>query len=168
MTMEWRALVGTGLVLALASLAGADGGKATDRDQDEPAVALASLPAPVQATLKAQAAGGKIVKVWSETEDGATSFVAKISVKTRTFEAEVAGDGSLLGTEEPVKLKDLPAAARKTVTAKLAGKKLKELEKRTEHGTSFYEFSIKGEEGETAVAADGTVMPSEAERAKAR
>lgn len=154
------------LVLGLGGMVLANGADPKDGGDEKP-MALASAPAPVQATLKAQAAGGKILKVWTENEDGKTSWVASIVVKKRKFEAEVAPDGTLVGTEEPVKLKDVPAPVRKTITDKLAGRKLKELELRTESGKSFYEFVIKGVAGEIAVAADGSLMPSEADRESA-
>ena len=159
------ALVVTGLLLVSSTGVRADGGK---EGMESSSLALASLPAPVQATIKAQSAGGKIRKIWTETEDGRTSYVAKIVVKARKFEAEVAGDGTLLGTEEPVKIGAVPPAVRETITKTLAGRKLKELEIRTEQGKTFYEFVIKGVEGEIAVAADGTILPGEAERAEKR
>lgn len=160
------ALVAVGLLAGAPSTGLADGGHEGDRDK--PSLALASLPEAVQATLKAQSAGGKIKRIEKEIEDGTTQFVAEIKVNGRKFEAEVGENGTLLGTEEPVKLKDLPAPVQTTITAKLAGRKLKELEKRTEGAKVFYEFVIRGVEGETAVAPDGSVMPGEDERKESK
>ena len=161
-------LLGTGLLLVAASGGMADDEKGEGKGKETPSLALASLPAPVQATLKAQSAGGRIKRIEKEIEDGTTQYVAAIKVKGRQFEAEVGEDGTLLGTEEPMKFKDLPAPVQKTITDKLAGRKLKEVEKRTEKGKVFYEFEIEGVKGETAVAVDGTIMPGEDERSEKR
>jgi len=155
-------LIATGLLVVTAAGVMADEGK--EKDKEKASLALTSLPAAVQATIKAQAANGKIKKIEKEIEDGTTQYVAEIKLNGRKFEAEIGEDGTLLGTEEAVKLKDVPEPVQKTIKDKLVGHKLKELEKRTEKGKEFYEFEIKGVEGETAVALDGTIMPGEDQR----
>lgn len=61
----------------------------------EQQVELASVPAPVRATIERAAAGAKIVKVESVTKAGAVSYEATINKGGKKSEVAIAGDGTV-------------------------------------------------------------------------
>ncbi len=91
----------------------------------------ADVPAPVMATVKAQAPGASFVSATLDDEDG--HKVYEVTVKTaegRTIEMAVRPDGAFLESEEAMEAKSLPEAVAKTLAAVLPGGELKEVEKK--------------------------------------
>ncbi len=84
-------LLGFALCFALAT--------AVVADDDEQTVTLDQCPAAVQKTINEQAQGGTINEIEKETEDGKVTYEAEITKDGKTFDIEVAEDGTLLGTE---------------------------------------------------------------------
>ena len=72
----------------------------------EEVVALADVPVTVRQTLETQAVGGKMGTVEKVTEDGKTTFEAKIEKDGRRSEITVTADGKIAGTEDVTKEKD--------------------------------------------------------------
>ncbi len=72
----------------------------------EEVVALADVPVTVRQTLETQAMGGKMDKVEKVTEDGKTTFEAKIEKDGKKSEVTVTPDGKIAGTEDVTKEKD--------------------------------------------------------------
>lgn len=65
-------------------------------DNDDQTVAWKDVPAAVQATITANANGGKVGKIETETENGTTTYEAKVKTDDQKMEIEVAADGTLL------------------------------------------------------------------------
>jgi hypothetical protein len=157
-----------GVVAAFAALVAMAGPVlAHDEAQEEnegSKVAMKDVPAPVKATIDAQAKGGKVWKVTKEEEGGKTTYEAAIGFKSdkgkRKVEVEVAADGTLIATEEFVKLADTPAPVKAKIAELSKGKKVQGIEKRTEGATVTFEVRIKGTKEEIVLASDGTVQPA--------
>jgi uncharacterized membrane protein YkoI len=66
----------------------------------------------------------------------------------------------LVASADEVQLKDVPAAARRTIEQRTSGGKIKEIERETERGRTYYEveFVRDGKEHELRVAPDGSVL----------
>lgn len=80
----------------------ADGKLLTVEDE----VALADVPAAVRQTIQAQATGGKLGTLEKVTEDGETTFEAKVEKDGKKLEITMAPDGKITGTEDVTKEKD--------------------------------------------------------------
>ena len=72
----------------------------------EDEVALADVPAAVRQTIQAQATGGKLGTLEMVTEDGKTTFEAKVEKDGKKLEITIAPDGKITGTEDVTKEKD--------------------------------------------------------------
>lgn len=72
----------------------------------EEEVALADVPVAVRQTIEAQAAGGKAGTLEKVTEDGETTFEAKVQKGGKRLEITVTPDGKLTRTEDVTKEKD--------------------------------------------------------------
>jgi uncharacterized membrane protein YkoI len=134
-------------------------------DDDDKTVNWNDLPTAVQTTITANANGGTVGKVKKENENGATTYEAKVKNGEQKMEIEVAADGTLLETEtKGLELSSLPAAVQTTINAKANGGKIGKIEEETEKGTTSYEATIKGADGQKIkieVAADGTLTSVE-------
>lgn len=97
MTLRWKTVLG--FVLAAALCVSIAAVSMADKDEKEEAVTIEQLPAAVQTTLQAQAAGGTILEIEKETEDGKVVYEAEISKDGKTVEVEIAEDGTLIKSE---------------------------------------------------------------------
>jgi hypothetical protein len=86
-----------GLVL-LTSLSGCASGR-WGHDDDEVPVALSETPAPVQATLERERAGGKVTEVEKEVKDGKTIYSADLEINGEEWDISVAEDGTVISKE---------------------------------------------------------------------
>ena len=128
-------------------------------------VKLEDVPPGAQSVIKSQTSGGTIDKITRKKEDDKHYYKVKYKKDGRESKLEVDEDGKVLKMEENLEMKDLPPAVKKTVEAKSAGGKIKELELETEDGKTFYEveFEKDGKEHEVKIAKDGTVLEYEME-----
>ncbi|MHC5023813.1 MAG: hypothetical protein ACYTGG_07865 [Planctomycetota bacterium] len=164
------------LILAAIAVVGLAGLAAAGHADD--VVTLDEVPPAARATILAQAAGGEILEIEVEEEDGMLVYEAEIAARGRVFEIEVAADGSLLShdeeddddtdddddeeeeEEEEVSLDEIPAAAADALLA-LAG----------DHVIEFVELDAAGDVAlfeaawvvgdfvhEATVLADGTLV----------
>jgi uncharacterized membrane protein YkoI len=135
-------------------------------EENEQTVDWKNVPAAVQTTITANANGGKVGKIETETEKGVTTYEAKVKAGDDKSEIEVAADGTLLETETKLELDDVPAAVQSTITANAGGGKVKKIEKETEKGVTTYEAKVEAagdKKLEIKVAADGTLIKVESE-----
>jgi uncharacterized membrane protein YkoI len=135
-------------------------------EENEQTVKWNDLPAAVQSTITANANGGKVGKIEVETENGATTYEAKVKSGETKMEIEVAADGTLLETETKLELDDAPAAVQAAITANAGGGKVEKIEKETEKGVTTYEAKVEAsgdKETEIKVAADGTLISTKSE-----
>ncbi len=134
-------------------------------DEDEVLVSIDQVPAAVKATFLKEAKGGTIKEIKRETKRGKTIYEAKIVMDGKEVEVEVATDGTLLEVEEEVSLDDVPAAVKATILKDAKGAAIKEIEKETSSGKTFYEaeWMAGGKEIEIKVAIDGTLLGREVE-----
>jgi len=141
----------------------------------EEAKAKVELPEAVAAAVRAACPGAEIDKVDVEKEAGITLY--DIEFKPGQGEIEVAEDGTIIDVTTIVQMKDVPEAAAKAIQKAAEGATIKQLEKAEvraeiqkegEKGKIVkldkpkYVFEaelVKGDqEGEIAVAPDGTIV----------
>ena len=107
--------------------------------------AVKDLPEPVQKTVLAESAGGKIRAMWKETDaDGKLVYEVEMLVKGMSKDINVGEDGTVLVCEQQVTLAALPASVRESML-KVAGKrKISMAETVTKSGTlDHYEMRIR-------------------------
>ncbi|MBY0262743.1 MAG: hypothetical protein K2Q20_10390 [Phycisphaerales bacterium] len=68
--------------------------------EEEQAVTMAQLPAPVLATLQRESAGGEIKSIEREVKKGKAVYEADVLVAGSTWELKIADDGTLLSKKE--------------------------------------------------------------------
>ena len=90
-------MVSAGLVLGVTA-------QATEESTNEP-VEMNKLPAAVQKTIKEKAAGGEIVRVEKENDDGKKNYEAVINTKGKEWRFEVDKNGKYLGKHDEAKEK---------------------------------------------------------------
>lgn len=82
---------------AAAFLCFASAGFAADNESQGPVVDVTQVPAPVQATLKAE--GGRIDKIQQQTEGDRTFYQVTVSKDGKNFSLQVGNDGKVLKRE---------------------------------------------------------------------
>jgi uncharacterized membrane protein YkoI len=136
-------------------------------DDDDKTVDWKNVPAAVQSTITANANGGKVGKIETEAENGATTYEAKVKGPNgEKMEIEVAADGTLVETEtKNVDWNNVPASVQNTITANANGDKVGKIEEEMEKGATTYEARVKvsGKKMEIKVAADGPLIKTAAE-----
>lgn len=166
-------LVKYGQAVAAAVSAKATGEDTDDKDEkeeDEIKIKLADAPAAVQKTLQREAAGAAINEVVKETEDGKTTYEAKVKIDGQEYEIKVAADGTLIekrledeDEEVHIKIGDAPAAVQKTLMREAAGVKIEKVDKLSRDGRTLYEADAKidGKIYEMIVTAEGLLLSKE-------
>jgi uncharacterized membrane protein YkoI len=86
----------TTAALAMAPTAHAD---EKDEKENETPVTMDTVPAPARATLQREAAGGQIVNVVKETDNGQTVYEAHVRQGSEVVGIEVDPNGKLLKKE---------------------------------------------------------------------
>ena len=119
-------------------------------------IGLEEAPAPVQKTIRSQAAQNKIKLIDEAFEDGEISYevdVETVDGTPRTFSVDAAGKL----TRVQIGLENLPAAVRKTMDANLLGGKLVEAHKLIDDADISFEGDVDhdGKVRDIIVAADG-------------
>ncbi|HEQ60208.1 MAG TPA: hypothetical protein ENN74_01210 [Firmicutes bacterium] len=148
----------------------------------EEQVSLEDLPASVRSTIEEYAAGGQIVEVEQEVEDGAIVYEADILKDGVESEIRVAADGRFLGYEQEegddedegddddedeasLAWDQLPPAVQKTLNSMLQGAQPSELVRGDEDGCLVYEaeYEQDGRKRELKVTEQGEVLEIEEE-----
>jgi hypothetical protein len=90
----------TTLAIALAVWLGASGARANEKDQDEQIIEMKDLTVAVQKTIQDYLAGGNVIHVVKESENGKTLFSADVQKPNgEKAEIKVAEDGKLVGVK---------------------------------------------------------------------
>ena len=135
---------------------------AAEKKAAEPAsIPLASLPAAVQTTVKAQTQGAVIHNISKEIENGKTVYEIETKVGTRSRDMIVGADGALMVVESQVALDSLPAAVRSTIVKSTGKGKIAVLESVTlGDSLAYYEAQIvtAGKRSEVKVDPAGHVI----------
>ena len=85
------------VTLGLGPSAGVTGCASTDKGEEgEVKMSLEQCPAPVQETLKREAAGEKIERVDQENRDGAVVYETDVNINGQETEIVVAADGKVI------------------------------------------------------------------------
>jgi hypothetical protein len=131
------------------------------------------LPQDAAAAVKAAFPSMKIEKVKAEEENGVILFEVELEEGETEVGVEVSADGLIVSVETEIALKDVPEAAAAAILAAAEGGKVDEVKKEEIMAEAkdgkiapldavkvVYEAEIeKGtQEGEIAVAADGTIV----------
>jgi hypothetical protein len=120
-------------------------------------VALKDLPAPVQATVKAETAGSTINGLSKEVEHGVTLYEVETNKDGLSRDLLINKDGVLVEVEEQIALDAAPPAVQKALSQQ--GQLLK-LERVTSHGTTTYEAHLQkaGKKPSVTLDQDGRVV----------
>ena len=120
----------------------------------EEEVELQELPAPVQATVRAQSQGARILGFSRENKDGAAIYEVELKVGARLTlgghhkDVSISADGAVVAVEEEILLSSLPVAARATIQQKTGKDKLEMVESVTKGGAfAYYEAHLKTPDG---------------------
>ncbi len=157
------------IIAGVTALAVATGITIRSYAADEP-VSLSQVPTAVQVTIKAQVADGKVGKIVKGVEDGKTVYEAIITKGSTEAEITIDPDGKLLGSEEKMSLKDVPAAVRETIQAQAGTSQIKTIEKAIEGEKVAYEAILvkDGKDVEIVVAPDGKLQTNAGAKAKGK
>ncbi len=126
-------------------------------------VKLSDTPAPVQKTIQAQVADGKMGGITRSIDDEETVFDVDLTAKDgsdRDF--SVADDGTLLSTE--VNLNETPVATQKTIQSELSGGSLDSIDRNLADSEISFDVEGAGKDGKEkhfTVADDGTILSRE-------
>ena len=151
-------------IAALAFVAGLTvNASAEEKAKSEKALAIADVPAAVQAAIKQFAGSNAIDKITKESEDNKVIYEASVKVGSTKQAIEVLADGTVLQTEKSVALKDTPGPVQAAIK-KLAGAgTVDEIIEENAGGKKNYEaaVTINGEKKEADIAPDGTIQAGE-------
>ena len=90
----------TRLLLAAIIGAGLAFGFSAQATEEREPVQLSSLPAAVQKTIKEHAAGGEIISIEKENDDGKWNYEVTVKTKGKEWGFEVDGNGKFLKKHE--------------------------------------------------------------------
>ena len=158
-------------------LAGFSVSKAAAAGKEKPSP---EVEAKITETLKAAFPEVVIKSMAKETEDGLTFFAVDMTSKGEKIDADVTQDGTLVGTEQAVDIKNIPKPAAKALKKATKGMKViayeiaktyAEADKNDKSGTKAvklaeptiaYDADVEkdGQTGEFAAGADGTILES--------
>jgi len=148
--------VAAAIATTLATAAFAGGEKEVKLTMDQ-------VPAVVQATVKAYAAGAEIKGIEDSDVDGTKVIEFDLVQNGKASEVAFRPDGRLFSTEEAVALADLPEAVQKTIAKKSQGAKAGLPEKVVQEGKISYEIVIEkhGEKTEYTISPAGKITGKE-------
>ena len=129
--------------------------------KDEKKITKDQVPKPVMAAFE-KAYPKAVVKEYEQKTRGKEVFYAIEFVDgTVTREIKYKADGTVVGMEEQIAVKDLPEAVTKAIASKYAGATIKSAEKETRDGVTTYEVTldVKGKEQEVKFSDKGEVIP---------
>jgi uncharacterized membrane protein YkoI len=139
-----------------------------EAEEKEAVVKLSEIPAAAAAALEKHAAGGQIVKVEKDEENGKISYEAQIKTASGVSEVSVDASGALLSVEDVIALAAAPEAVRTAIEKEAAEGKVEKLERVKEGGKTSYEALIakKGKREEVVFSESGQVVEREKKTGK--
>jgi hypothetical protein len=120
---------------------------------------LQNLPPRVQEVVKAQGKEATLRGLAAETMDGATVYEVELTIRGRTRDMIVDGQGKIVVVEDQVALDEIPAGARAAIERAIGKGKLTRVEKVTRGATTFYEGHVAHGPNLTEVAVDADGKP---------
>ncbi len=137
---------------------------AEEKSKDD--LTIAQLPAPVAATLRAQAGKAEIEEIEARKEADVQVYEAEIELPTGTVTVVIAADGTLLRTETKLALTAMPAAVQAAAKRAFGASTPKHGEQETAGAQTSYalEGEIGADEVEIHFAADGTERSREVQK----
>lgn len=139
---------------------------AEDQDDDDVPVKQADLPAPVQATVSAQAQGATMHGLSKSNEDGRVSYELELVMADgHRKDMDIGPDGAILEVEEQIDLAKVPEAARAAIQSTAGQRTIRRVEAVSKgDGTLVgYEVGVSdgGKRSEFRIAADGKPLPDD-------
>jgi uncharacterized membrane protein YkoI len=137
-----------------------------------------SLPPAAADAVKAAFPQARIVEVEQEKEDGVTVYEVELRQDGKEVEITVSPDGVIVEVETQIPEAELPKAVAQTIAKVAGGAKVEEIEREETRAvvrdgkvvkldepriTYEAEFRKDGRETEVEIAADGSVLKTEAE-----
>jgi hypothetical protein len=115
---------------------------------DEEDLALDACPAAVQATLRAESFGEKVVAVGKDMKYGVTIFETLVDHTGKSYEIVVAEDGTLVEkvlviNDEEIKLSECPEAVKKSLREHAKGGAIGNVTRSTGIGKHTFEAEVK-------------------------
>lgn len=169
----WVVLVCGIIAASLAIAARAQNNKKVKEEKQEKIIALKNAPAPVQATIIKETAGGEIKEIEEELENGKIVYSAEFVKDGKKKEIHVAADGSLMkeddnededDEEESVPYESLPAAVKAAVEKHLGGAGPFKAKVETKKGVKVFEIESKTSEQDVSIEVTESGDPLEIER----
>ena len=136
-------------------------------EEDDKPVKFEELPAAVAKAIKAAAGDAKLESIVLGDEDGTPAYEAVWNAGGHKHEIAVAKDGTVLGLEEIITLKEAPEAVQQAITKEAGGREVLEVEKVIAKGKTTYEAEIKEGKGKVVVTFDEAGKVLEREKAGA-
>jgi uncharacterized membrane protein YkoI len=138
---------------------------ALHRDR-EPSVALTSLPAAVQKTVKEQQAGREIADIDKEVWNGKAVYEVEFKEKGPNSRVYIAADGSMVVDKDKksaylgTQLSEAPAPVQATVKRTVSNAEVEDVDRETKNGQVVYDVEIKQEglNRHLTIGADGTLI----------
>jgi uncharacterized membrane protein YkoI len=111
-------------------------------------VSLDQVPPPVKATIQKQLAGGQLLEIDKDDDEGEISFTVQFTNKAGAHRELMAGDDGTLLTLE-IGVEEAPAEIQKTIRAQASQNKIKQIDKTFEDGEISYEVDFTRPDGTT-------------------
>ena len=135
-------------------------------DEDDVPVEQATLPAPVQATVTAQAKGATIHGLSKSTEDGHLTYELELVMADgHRKDMDIAPDGTVLEVEEQTELSKVPDAAREAIQQTAGQRSIRRIEAVSKGDGTVIGYEVGVSDGakhsEFRVAVDGKALPDD-------
>ena len=128
-------------------------------------LAAADCPQAVTAAVQKAHPGATVQSCKKEQENGKAQFEVKVAAQTgKGMEIEVSPDGTIILTEQPIEISEVPSAVVDAFAAKYGSAKLTKAEMQTAaDGKVAYElaFTAGGKKKEATFGSDGTFVEEE-------
>jgi uncharacterized membrane protein YkoI len=135
---------------------------------EEKELSAKQVPQAVHEAFQKAYPGAKSPKFSQEVSDGKTTYEVEFKEQGKEIEATFSAEGTLLETEQEIKISELPKEIVAAIEKAHPGAKLKEAEKllKADGSLSGFEVEIKVGKQELELTLDpsGTILKTEAEK----
>jgi uncharacterized membrane protein YkoI len=147
---------------------------ATAWADDEEKVPLDKLPKAVADAVKNKFPKAELVEASKENEDGKTVYEVAIKVDGKKIDVALTAEGTILGLEKEIAVKDLPKAVTETLESKYAKATIKVVEevikiKDGKENLEYYEILLITADKKTvevSLNADGKIKKTEEKKSE--
>ena len=132
-----------------------------DKEKDKTKITKAQVPKAVIAAFEKAYPKATVKEYEQKTKDKEIWYEIEYTDGAVTREVKYKADGTLVGTEEDIAVKDLPEAVSKAIASKYPGATITGAEKETRDGAVKYEveLQVKGKKQEVKLTDKGEVIP---------